>query len=160
MREFASRQRGLTLLEMLLALAAGALLLSAALPLLNLTMSAATTAATTDQMDVDRQAAFAIERIAKVVRATPPVILAAQDGSTSGAWFKPSTFRVSGTQLVEQRDPDPALHVLADSVTGFSITNLPVSDGRQLVQVSLTLEPSNSTASTTVTSVMRMGWTQ
>ena len=160
MRQLASRQRGLTLLEMLLALAAGALLLSAALPMLNLTVSAATTAATTDQMDVDRQAAFAIERIATVVRATPPVILAAQDNSSSGAWFKPSTFRVSGTQLVEQRDPDSTLHVLADSVTGFSITNLPVSDGRQLVQVSLTLEPSNSTASTTVTSVMRMGWTQ
>jgi prepilin-type N-terminal cleavage/methylation domain-containing protein len=157
---FASRQRGLTLLEMLLALAAGALLLSAALPMLNLTMSAATTAATTDQMDVDRQAAFAIERISAIVRATPPVILAAQDSSTSGAWFKPSTFQLSGTQLVEQRDPDPAPHVLADSVTAFSITNLPVSDGRQLVQVSLTLEPSNSTASTTVTSVMRMGWTQ
>lgn len=154
------RQHGLTLLEVLLALATGALLLSAALPMLSMTMSASATAAISDQGDVERQAAFAIDRIARVVRATAPAILAAQDSSNSGAWFKPSTFQLSGTQLVEKRDADPTLHVLADAVTAFSITNLPVSDGRQLVQVSLTLQPAKSTAATTVTSIVRMGWMQ
>lgn len=167
------RQRGITLLELLLALAAGALLLSAMLPLLNTTMAAATTAATSDQADLDRQAAFATERIARVVRTKAPAILTsvpgltgllavlnypAQDPATSGTWFAPATFKLTGTTLVEQRDGDATPHVLADSVSTFSITALPISDGRQLIKVDLTLKKNNVIA--TASTVMRMGWLQ
>ena len=166
-----ARQRGLTLLELLLALALGALLMTAVLPLLNGAMAAATAPSTTDQPDLDRQAAFALGRIAQAVRATAPTTLttpttlpdtlpptATPDTTTSGKWFAPSTFQLSGTTLVEKRDGDTVLHVLADSVASFSIVALPVTDGRQLVQVDLTLARGDT--STTVSSVVRMGWLQ
>ena len=167
------KQAGFTLLELLLALATGALLLSAVMPMLNMSIATATSSATTDQADLERQAAFAIDRIARVVRAKAPAVLAAPPGltgllaafnpavqpvTTSGTWFSPATFQLSGATLVENRDGDSVPHVLADGVTSFSIVPLPVADGRQLVQVDLTL--TNGNASTTVTSLVRMGWLQ
>jgi prepilin-type N-terminal cleavage/methylation domain-containing protein len=155
------RQRGLTLLELLLALAMGALLMTAVMPMLNGAMAAAADPSTTDQPDLDRQAAFALDRIALAVRATAPTPLVtptAPDRTTSGRWFSPSTFQLSGTTLVEKRDGDSVAHVLADSVSSFSIVPLPVTDGRQLVQVDLTL--ARGETKTTVTSVVRMGWLQ
>lgn len=165
-----ARQRGLTLLELLLALALGALLMTAAMPMLNSAMAAAADPSTTDQPDLDRQAAFALDRIALAVRATAPTTLVtpiglidillptAPDTTTSNRWFAPSTFQLSGTTLVEKRDGDSVAHVLADSVTSFRIVPLPVTDGRQLVQVDLTL--ARGATRTTVTSVVRMGWLQ
>lgn len=169
--------RGFTLLEVLLALASGALLLSAVMPMLSLSVAAATNPATSDQADLDRQAAYAIDRIARAVRARAPTVLgvtpgltgllaplnpAVQDASTSGTWFSPATFQLSGTAvpytLVEKRDGDAVLHVLADSVAAFSIVPLPVADGRQLVQVDLTLK--KNTAVSTASAVVRMGWLQ
>lgn len=177
MNRRANRMRGLTLLEMLLALATGALLLSAMLPMLNMTVSAATNPATNDQADLDRQAAFAVERIARVVRAQAPAILAPPPGATglmalfnaapqvpttTGTWLAPATFQLSGTKspytLVEKRDGDNTLHVLADSVDSVQFTALPLSEGRQLIQVDLVLKTANATAS--VSSIMRMGWLQ
>jgi prepilin-type N-terminal cleavage/methylation domain-containing protein len=170
-------QRGLTLLEMLLALAAGALLLSALMPMLNLSLTAATSTVNSDQADLERQATFAIERINRVVRAKAPAVLAAPPGltglfaflnpatqptNTSGTWFAPATFQLSGAAapftLVEKRDGDSTLHVLAESVDSFSIVPLPVIDGRQLVQVDLTLRKNG--AVTTASSTVRMGWLQ
>lgn len=177
MNRRANRMRGLTLLEMLLALATGALLLSAMLPMLNMTVSAATSPATNDQIDLDRQAAFAVERIARVVRAQAPAILAPPPGATglmalfnaapqvpttTGTWLAPATFQLSGTKapytLLEKRDGDNTLHVLADSVDSVQFTALPVSEGRQLIQVDLVLKIGNTTS--TASSVMRMGWLQ
>lgn len=171
------KQHGMTLLELLLALAAGALLLSAMMPLLNTTIAAATNPAVNDQADLERQATFATERIASLVRAKAPAILTsvpgltgllailnypAQDPATSGTWFAPATFKLAGAAspftLVEQRDGDATLHILADSVDAFSITALPVSDGRQLIKVDLTLKKNNAVAK--ASTVVRMGWLQ
>jgi prepilin-type N-terminal cleavage/methylation domain-containing protein len=156
------RQSGFTLLEVMLALAAGALLLSAVLPMLTLSVAAATNPATTEQADLDRQAAFAMERIARAVRARAPAALSAQSPATTGTWLAPATFQLSGSQapytLVEKRDGDAVLHVLAESVQSVTFTALPLSDGRQLIQVDLALQSAN--ASTSLSSVMRMGWLQ
>lgn len=171
-------QRGFTLLEMLLALAVGALLLSSVMPMLNMSIAMATSAATSDQADLERQAGFALERIARVVRATPPAVLAPAPGRTglagaltpgavvdptsTGAWLLPATFQLSGAAspytLVEQRTGDSVAHVLAEAVDSVQFTQLPVTDGRQLVQVDLTLKKGNASAS--VTGVVRMGWLQ
>lgn len=171
------RARGFTLLEMLLALATGALLLSAVMPMLTMTVAAATDPAKDEQADLDRQAAFAMERIARAVRAKAPAVLAPppgatgllalfnvtpQDPATTGAWLKPATFQRAGARapytLVEQRDGDKDLHVLADSVDSVQFTALPLSEGRQLIQVDLVLKTANATSS--ASSIMRMGWLQ
>lgn len=170
-------QHGVTLLELLLALATGALLMTAVLPLLTTTLAAANSPAVSDQADLERQATFATERIARIVRAKAPAILTSvpgltgmlaimnyptQDPATSGTWFSPATFKLTGTAapftLVEQRDGDATLHVLADSVDAFSIVALPVSDGRQLIKVDLTLKKNDVVA--TASTVVRMGWLQ
>jgi prepilin-type N-terminal cleavage/methylation domain-containing protein len=162
-------QGGFTLFEVLLALAASALLLSAVMPMLSMSVAAATSPATNEQAELERQAAFVIERIARAVRAKAPAVLAAppgatgfmaifnpvaQDPGTSGTWLAPATFQLAG----EKRDGDAVTHVLADSVTSIQFTALPVSDGRQLIRVDLVLQTAN--AATTVSSVMRMGWLQ
>ena len=157
------RQRGFTLLEVLLALAAGALLLSSVMPMLTMTVAAATNPATSEQADLERQAAFAIDRMARVVRAKTPAVLApAPDPASTGTWLAPATFQLSGAKapftLVEKRDGDNVLHVLAESVDSVRFTALPVIDGRQLIQVDLVLKTAN--AATSVTSTMRMGWLQ
>lgn len=177
MKPARARQRGLTLLELVLALAAGALLLSALMPMLNQTVAAATNPATTEQAELDRQAAFALERIARVVRAKAPAVLALTPGATgllalfnlpqpdpltTGTWLTPATFQRAGTgapyTLVEKRDGDTVTHVLAESVSSLAFTALPVSDGRQLIQIDLVLKTANATSS--VTGVTRMGWLQ
>lgn len=168
---------GFTLLEMLLALATGALLLSAVMPMLTATVAAASSPATAEQAELDRQAAFAIERIARAVRAKAPVVLAQPPGATgllallnpappdpftTGTWLKPATFLRTGAKapytLVEKRDGDSVLHVLADSVDSVQFTALPLSEGGQMIQVDLVLKTANAT--TSVSSAMRMGWLQ
>lgn len=177
MTRIVRKNGGFTLLEVLLALSAGALLLSAVMPMLSMSVAAATDPVKAEQAELDRQAAFAMERIARAVRSKAPAVLAAppgatgllaifnpapQDPGTSGAWLAPATFQLSGTKipftLVEKRDRDPVLHVLADSVQSVQFTALPVNDGRQLIQVDLVLQSAN--AATRVSSVMRMGWLQ
>lgn len=177
MMQVPERARGFTLLEMLLALAASALLLSAVMPMLAMSVAAATNPVTNDQAELDRQASFAMERIGRSVRAKAPVILAAAPGATgllalfnplpqspgtSGTWLAPSTFQLSGTKapytLVEKRDGDNVLHVLSDSVESVQFTALTVGDGRQLIQVDLSLRTAN--AATSLSTVMRMGWLQ
>lgn len=168
-----ARQDGITLLELLLALAIGSLLMSALMPMLNLTIDAATDPASTDQAELDRQAAFAIERMNRVIRATKPAVLAPAPGATgllaiinlppqpagtTGSWFSPSTFQFYRGTLIEMRDGDSVAHVLAESVQSAVFTALPVTDGTQLIQVDLVLKTGNATS--TVSSVMRMGWMQ
>jgi prepilin-type N-terminal cleavage/methylation domain-containing protein len=171
------KQRGFTLLEVLLALATGALLLSAVMPMLTLSVAAATNPVLSEQAELDRQAAFAMERIAGVIRAKAPVILAVPPGATgllallnpapqkadtTGTWLAPSTFQLAGAKtpftLVEKRDGDAVLHVLAESVDSVQFTALTVGDGRQLIRVDLVLK--SGKAATSISSVMRMGWLQ
>ena len=169
MTRLRARQRGFTLLEVLLALAAGALLLSAVMPMLSMTVAAATSPAADEQAELERQASFAIERIGRAVRAKAlapgpagSLAPAAQGAATTGTWLAPATFQLSGAAapftLVEKRDGDAVLHVLAESVDSVVFTALPGGDGRQLIQVDLVLKSANATAS--MRSIMRMGWLQ
>jgi len=128
-----SRSRGLSLVELLAALALAAIMLA---PLAALTRNmAAASAAAADRTALARDADFALSRIAATVRATPPTLLAPNGGTDdSGSWFNVE-FKWENGQLM-QKNPDG---VLADNVTNFSITAPYVETGQQLVQVSLTL---------------------
>lgn len=145
------RSRGLSLVELLVALALAALLLA---PLAGLLSNmAAASALASDRAVLANDADFAIERIAAVVRATPATLLVpASDGSTndSGNWFGVE-FRFENGRLL-QKNPDG---VLADNVTAFSITPPYIECGQQLVQVSLTLARGAATVTTGLT--LRLG---
>jgi Tfp pilus assembly protein PilW len=130
-----SRSRGLSLVELLLALALAAMMLA---PLAAMMLNMATaSAAAADRTALARDADFALTRIAAAVRATPATLLTPPaNGGTddSNNWFDVE-FKWENGQLM-QKHPDG---VLADNVTNFAITAPYVEAGQQLVQVSLTL---------------------
>jgi prepilin-type N-terminal cleavage/methylation domain-containing protein len=158
-------QRGLSLVELLIALAITAAIM---FPLVQMQATAASaTAIIRTQLEVQREADFALERIVARVRATPPATLAPNaSASSSGAWFGSVTFLRVGEQLVERSNGVDS--VLAESVTNFRIVS-PTGTGAPLVQVSLTLAHAraatnavasglaNAGATTTAEATVRMG---
>lgn len=143
---------GLSLIELLLGLAIGALVLAPMLPMLQTANAAARI--TDDQIAIERDADFAIERIAARIRATtPPPALS----GASNTWLAPVSYVVSNGTLVERQDKTPDLP-LADSVTDFQMNAPTVDAGRQVIQVSLTL--ARGDASTTANASVRLGGMQ
>lgn len=153
MKRGRARQAGLSLFELLLGLAICALVMAPLAGILNTSASAA--AISGDRLALEREASFALERIAARVRATKPSVLAQySDTSNSGGWFSPYSFVLEGSSLKE-KSPS-ASRSLSDVVTAFSIVALPVAGGSsQLIQVTLTLARGADTA--TATSTLRMG---
>ena len=151
-RRPAIRARGLSLVELLLGLAIGALLLAPMLPMLQTSGTAARV--TDDQTAIERDADFALERIAARIRATSAS--ASLTGSSS-SWFAPVSYVVSNGSLVERQANMPDL-VLADSVTDFQLNAPTVYSGRQVIQVSLTLARGN--AGTSANQTVRVGGMQ
>jgi Tfp pilus assembly protein PilW len=146
------RLRGLSLAELLVALALAALLLAPLAALVSNMARAAALAA--DREALLRDAELALERIGAVVRAsTASTLKQGADTTSSGSWF-PVTFKLQNGQLV-QTNPNG---VLADGVVRFSITAPEVATGRQLVQVSLTLARGDATVSAATT--LRLGGVQ
>lgn len=145
------RARGISLVELLLALAVAAIVLAPLAGLLRTNAAASSVAA--DRVALERDADFALERIAARVRATAPTLLAPQPvSSSSGNWFS-VTFQFSGGTLTESGSGTS--RVLAENVSAFSITAPTVLTGQQLVQASLTL--TRGDASTTHSATVRLG---
>lgn len=156
----ASSQRGLSLVELLLALAIAAAIM---FPLVQMQATAASGGAIVRaQLEVEREADFALERIAARVRTTPPAPLAPNATEFGGV-----SFLQVGQQLVERSNGVD--RVLAESVTGFRIVSPANIGGQPLVQVSLTLARArsatagealalaNAGATTTAEATVRMG---
>jgi prepilin-type N-terminal cleavage/methylation domain-containing protein len=129
------RQSGFSLVELLLALALTAVIM---VPLLGLVRTtAAASSHTGPRFDLERQADFAVQRIATQLRGGAPT----------------TNYTVSGGKLIETNGT--VTSTLADSVTAFSQT-MPVNAvGQQLVQVSLTL--TRGDASATAVATVRAG---
>jgi Tfp pilus assembly protein PilW len=130
-----SRQSGVSLVELLLALAITAMVM---VPLLGLVRTtAATSGHVSPRFELERQADFAVQRIVAQVRSGAPI----------------ANYSVSGGKLIETNGS--VVSTLADSVTAFT-PNMPVSAaGQQLVQVSLTL--ARDGASATAVATIRAG---
>jgi prepilin-type N-terminal cleavage/methylation domain-containing protein len=145
-------QHGLSLVELLIALAITA---SVMFPLVQMQATAASGAAIVrSQLEVQREADFALERIAARVRMTPPAELAPNGTTdTSGNWFGTVTFLRAGTRLLERSNGVD--HELAASVTDFRITSLQSAETRPLVLVSLTV--ANAGKAVTAEATVRMG---
>jgi prepilin-type N-terminal cleavage/methylation domain-containing protein len=146
------RIRGLSLIELLIGLAIGALVLAPLLPMLQTANAAARV--TGDQVALERDADFALERIAARIRATAPST--ALSGASS-SWLAPVSYVLSNGTLVERQANTPDL-ALADSVTDFQLGAPTVIAGRQLIQVSLSL--ARGDASVTANTTVRMGGMQ
>ena len=157
-----ARAAGLTLTELLVGLAIGAVVLAPLAPMLHSAGAAARIAE--DRVALEREADFALERIAARIRSTNAT--AGLTDKPSSEWFKPAVvYSVTAAgALVEQQGKDS--YVLAESVQDFSLAALVPESGQPLIKVSLSLARAvgtgtntgaDSTATTTATTTVRLG---
>jgi Tfp pilus assembly protein PilW len=148
----------MTLVELLVGLALTVLLLRSVTVLLRVHAAAAGSAS--EQLDLQEQAQFAVRRIARRIDQTPAALLAPKgNDATSAGWLAPALYDLRngtapGTLALSETMTEAGLtttRVLAEPATSLSITSAPVSVGRTLVTVSLTLVRGNASASAAVT---------
>jgi prepilin-type N-terminal cleavage/methylation domain-containing protein len=129
------RQRGLTLIELLIALAIGVVIMTAFGNAISVGLQAETVNGAVNAVSQD--ARFAMQRIETAVRLTPsaPALTAKADDTTSADWLSGSTFLAGGVtyclrggQLIEKTPWSAACtvvssdRVIADNVTAFTFT--------------------------------------
>jgi prepilin-type N-terminal cleavage/methylation domain-containing protein len=134
-----ARQEGLTLVELLVALAICALVLGPLASMLDTSMrvGARSAAHATLEQDLD----FALERIAGAARATPRKAPGPGDAALvdSGGLLDKSRFRVNANrQLIEVRDGVD--NVVAEAVATFGIGARAVAADTTLIEATLRLE--------------------
>lgn len=158
-----SSQRGMTLIELLIATVIGAILLASINGLVKLGLDAQTAGRGANELAY--QGRFALERITDRARATVPKTLTTPAANTSGDWFAPAGCigaacvmycRNAGNQLIETTTADVACSgtvVLAGNVTAFSAAIGPGT--RPAAVLSLTLANGGSTVN--LASSIRLG---
>ncbi len=157
-------QRGVTLIELVLSIAIGAILLAGISNLLKIGFDAG--ASVRNSNELAYQGSFALARIEDKARGTPPKALAAPAANTSGDWFAPAGCAGAacvmyclnaGRQLIETTTADTTCAgtlVIATNVAAFSAT-LPAVIGRPAARLSLTM--SNASSTQTLSAGMRLG---
>ena len=164
-----SCQRGMTLIELLVAVAIGAIVLAALNSLVKLATDAQ--AAGRGANELAYQGRFALERIANQARATAPKALSTPVANTTGDWFAPSgctgsacvMYCLNGSgQLIETHTGDAGCaggKIIANGVTTFS-AQLPASMGpvdRYGAVLNLSLADAVSGTSATLSAEIRLG---
>lgn len=160
-------QRGMTLIELLIATAIGAIILAAINGLVKLGLDAQTAGRSANELAY--QGRFVLERITDKARAIAPKTLATPAANTSGDWFAPAGCigaacvmycRNAANQMIETTTADTVCSgttVIASNVTAFSAT-LPAAMGPvgwSIAVLSLTLANAGSTL--TLSSSVRLG---
>jgi prepilin-type N-terminal cleavage/methylation domain-containing protein len=160
-------QRGMTLIELVLATLIGAIILAAINGLVKLGLDAQTAGRSANELVY--QGRFALERITDKARAIAPKTLTTLVADTSGDWFAPAGCigaacvmycrNAANQLLIETTTADTACSgttVLAGNVTAFS-AKLPVAMGtvRPVAMLNLTL--SNAGSTVTLSSSVRLG---
>lgn len=161
-------QRGMTLIELLIATAIGAIILAAINGLVKLGLDAQTAGRGANELAY--QGRFALERITDKARATVPKTLTTLAADTSGDWFAPAGCtgaacvmycrNAATNRLIETTTADAACNgttVLAGNVTAFAAAIGPGT--RPAAVLSLTLANAGSTVNL-VSSVRLGGGTQ
>ncbi|OGS95313.1 MAG: hypothetical protein A3H31_12765 [Gallionellales bacterium RIFCSPLOWO2_02_FULL_57_47] len=159
-----SSQRGITLIELLIATAIGAILLASINGLVKLGLDAQSAGRSANELAY--QGSFALERITAMARATAPKTLTAPATNTSGDWFAPTgcigaacvmyCLNTVNHQLIETTTADSACSgtaVLAGNVTAFTAAIGPGT--RPAAVLSLTLADAGSTVN--LASSVRLG---
>lgn len=160
-RRQALRTRGLSLLELLVATAIGALLLAGLTSVAR--HGALARVQTRDGSEAIYQARFALQRVAAAARATAPRTLLPAPANTSGDWFSPARFCVNGAgALIETVTTDTgctATQVVAERVSNFSVA-LPSGAGALealTAVVAITVSGPGGGATVTLDERMRLG---
>jgi len=151
-------QRGITLIELLLAVAISAIILGALNGLVKLGLDAQTAGRGSNELVY--QARFALERMTDKARSLTPKVLTTPTANTTGDWFAPTGCtgtacvmycRNAGNQLIETITTDTACTgttIIASNVSAFSAA-LPASmdavDG-SIAVLSLTLSDASNNA--------------
>src|SRR6266545_1886715 len=156
-------QRGLTLIELLIAIVIAAFVLAALNSVVALGLNAQASGRQANELVY--QARFALDRMAAKARSTAPKLLTTLSPGTTdtGNWFSPTLYCLKGgNQLVETdlvTDPGCAAGaVIANNVTAFS-AQLPAAAGPvddPVAILSLTLQAAGAPVVTLSTSV-RLG---
>ncbi len=152
-------QRGLTLIELMLAVAVAAIVLGGLSGVLLVGLEAQ--ASGRQANEVLYQGRFAMDRMIAKARATAPKLLTTPLAGTSGDWFSPTMYCLqSGDRLVETTVSDAACtgsSVIAESVIAFS-AQLPSGAGpldEPVAVLSLTLQSGG--APIALTTSVRLG---
>ncbi len=154
-------QAGLTLIELVIAVAIGAIVLAALDSVVSLGLRSQ--AAGTRANDLLYNGHFALDRIVDAARSVAPQLLTAPAADSTGNWFAPAKFcRNPGNQLIETTTADTTCSgavVIAYNVTAFS-AQLPPGAGavdKAAGVLSLTLTHSGAAAPLTLTTTVRLG---
>jgi prepilin-type N-terminal cleavage/methylation domain-containing protein len=167
-----ANQRGMTLIELVLAMAISAIIMLALNGLVKLGLDAQTAGRGTNELTY--QGRFALEHIADVARGlTPRNLTTIPATNTTGYWFAISNTACSNTnscmmyclnasrQLIETVSNDTTCAgttVIANNVSTFSAT-LPTNMGavdRSIVEIKLTLSDANNNTASFSTAI-RLG---
>ena len=154
-------QRGLTLIELMLALVIGTIVLAALNSVVKMGLDAQ--GAGRGANELSYQGRFALERMAAKARGAAPILLANPAAGTTGTWFAPTMYCVNAaSQLIETTTADIGCNgttVIASKVTAFS-AQLPADGGvvdDPVAALSLTLADTVSNRSITLASSVRLG---
>ena len=158
-------QRGLTLIELLIAVTLAVVILAALNSVVSLGLNAQASGRQANELVY--QARFALDRMAAKARSTAPKLLTTPSSAgTTGDWFSSTSTLYclkSGNQLVETNlvtDPGCAAGaVIANNVTAFS-AQLPAGAGPvddPLATLSLTLQAAGAPTTVTLTTSVRLG---
>jgi prepilin-type N-terminal cleavage/methylation domain-containing protein len=153
-------QRGMTLIELVLALSISAIILGSLNGLVKLGLDAQTAGRGSNELAY--QGRFALERMTDKARSLAPKVLTTPTANTTGDWFAPSGCagaacvmycRNASSQLIETVTTDTTCSgttVIANNVSSF-LASLPISMGavdRASAVINLTLnDAANNTAS-------------
>lgn len=138
-------QRGVTLIELLLAMAISAILLAALSGLVKLGLDTQTSVRAGNELAY--QGRFALERIADKARSTKPKLLATPAANTTGDWLSPIKYCVNASRLIETTTSDVTCSgskVIANNVSDFTATAMGPA-GRQIGVFKLTLNSGSNT---------------
>lgn len=158
----ARRQRGLSLIELLIAAALASIIIGT---LLGVTLNGVRAQAQTREAnEMAYQARFATGLIAAKAQASPPKVLSAAPANSSGDWFGATMYCLNTVtaQLIETTPADTACagsRVVADNVTAF-VVEQPAAAGavdRPTAKITLTVATPGRTQSVTLTTSARLG---
>jgi prepilin-type N-terminal cleavage/methylation domain-containing protein len=154
-------QRGLTLIELLFAMALAAFVVAGLNSVLTLGLQAQASGRQANELVY--QARFALDRMAAKARSTAPRLVSAAPSGTTGDWFSPAMYCLNASNsLVETIVSDTgctAGAAIANNVTAFS-AQLPAGAGpvdRPSASLSLTLQTAGAPAAVTLSASVRLG---